>query len=278
MLQHVVRYADQRIFLAEHVTVLADECQTVNIRIDNNTEISLAFAHQIADLRQVLRDRFGVMGKVSVGRAVQADNVLYTQCFEHCRYSQTANGVDTIDGNGEVRFAYSLCIHELEVHYVLHVVRQVILVLDSTQAVDLSKQEILFFRYGEHLFSLGVRQKLTALVQQLECVPLHGVVTGGEDDTSCSLLANDSKLGGRRGSQTDVHHMATHAAQSRADQHINHLTADTCIAADDDRVVAGHCLTALCRVCGSEANDIYGIQTLAYATAYSAAYAGNTFN
>ena len=46
----VIRYTDERIFLAEHLSVLADDCQTIDVRIDYKTHIRLTGLQQVADL------------------------------------------------------------------------------------------------------------------------------------------------------------------------------------------------------------------------------------
>ena len=102
-------------------------------------------------------------------------------------------------------------------------------------------------------------------------------MAGGEDDTSGSLFANDGELGGRGCGQTDVHYTVAHGTERGADQRIHHCTADACIAAYNQCVVFWKSLTALRGVGRAETNYIYGIESLAYATTYRAANAGNTF-
>ena len=70
MTQHIIGYADQCIFLAEHLSVLAYDGQSVHIRIYHKAHIRLAFFEQVAYLGQVLRQRFGVMREMSIRRAV----------------------------------------------------------------------------------------------------------------------------------------------------------------------------------------------------------------
>ena len=53
--QHIVGYAHQRIFFAEHLTVLADDSQAVYVRIHYKSYIRFAALEQLADLSQVLR-------------------------------------------------------------------------------------------------------------------------------------------------------------------------------------------------------------------------------
>ena len=278
VLEHIVGNADQRIFLAEHVAVLADDSQTVNIRVNYKSYIRLATTQQVANLGEMLRQRFGVMREVSVRCAVEADNILHAECLQHSRNSQSANGVDAIDSHGEVSLAYRLGVHKFQVQYVLHVVGQIILVLDSAEFADLGESEVFALGDGEYLFALLVREKLSALVKQFERVPLHRVVAGGEDNTSGSLLTDDSQFSGRRGGETDVHHAVAHTAECGCNEHVNHLTTNACVTTYDECAVVGQSLTALGGVCCTETNDIYGIESLAYAAAYRTAYAGNAFD
>ena len=99
-------------------------------------------------------------------------------------------------------------------------------------------------------------------------------MTGSKDDTSGSFFADDRQFGGRRGSQTDVHHTIAHAAQGGTDEHIHHLAADACIATDDECLVIGQRCLALGSVRSTETNDINGVQSLAHATAYTGCSGG----
>ena len=48
------------------------------------------------------------------------------------------------------------------------------------------------------------------LVEQLQRVPLFGVVTCRQDDTSGGFLTRNSQLGRRRRRQTDIDHIVPH--------------------------------------------------------------------
>ena len=85
--QDIIRYADQGIFLAEHLSVLADDRQTIDIRIHYKTDIRLTALEQVADLGQVLRQRFGIVGETTIRRAVQLDDVRYAYGFQDRRNS-----------------------------------------------------------------------------------------------------------------------------------------------------------------------------------------------
>ena len=78
----IIRDADEGVLLSEHLSVFADDRQTIDIRIDYKTYIRLAGLEQIADLSQVLGKRFGVMREMAVRRAVQFDDILYADSFQ----------------------------------------------------------------------------------------------------------------------------------------------------------------------------------------------------
>ena len=103
-------------------------------------------------------------------------------------------------------------------------------------------------------------------------------MAGGEDDTSGSLLTDDCQFGGRCGGETDVYHAVAHTAECGCNEHVNHLTTNACVTTDDECAVVRQSLAALGGVCCTETNDIYGIESLAYAAAYRTAYAGNAFD
>ena len=124
--QNIVRHAHQSIFLAEHLAVLADDGQTVHIRIHYKTHIRFAALEQIADLGQMLWQRFRVMREMTVRGAVQLDDIFHTNCFQNSRNSQTAHRIDTINRYGEMAFLNSLNIYQRQFEHLLDVVRQIV--------------------------------------------------------------------------------------------------------------------------------------------------------
>ena len=145
--------------------------------------------------------------------------------------------------------------------------------LNYSEFVNLGKGVIFAFGDSQHLFAFGIRQELSALVEQFECVPLLGVVAGSEDDTSGCFLADDRQFGGRGGSQTYVHHMAAHSAEGGCYELVEHRTAHTCITTNDQCAVVRQRFTALGGISRCKTNDIHGIQSLTYAATYRASYA-----
>ena len=76
MLKNVVSYGYESILLAVHCSVFADECKSVNIRVNNECNIVLALLHQIHDVRKVLLQWLWVMLKISCCLGIKPSNCL----------------------------------------------------------------------------------------------------------------------------------------------------------------------------------------------------------
>ena len=108
--------------------------------------------------------------------------------------------------------------------------------VDIAQLGDGGKHDLVGIGYAEHLLTLGIVEKLSARVEQLQSVPLHGVVACREDDTSGRALAGHSDLrGGGRG-EADVHHIKTHGCECAAHEALHHLARETRVAPHDDEL------------------------------------------
>ena len=69
------------------------------------------------------------------------------------------------------------------------------------------------------------------LVEQLEGVPLLGIVRGGQDDASVSLLEDHGHLHSGGGGQAGVDHVYSAGPQGAADDLVHHWTRDAGVAA-----------------------------------------------
>ena len=79
--------------------------------------------------------------------------------------------------------------------------------------VNIGIVKVLGFGQTQHFFTLGIGQELAVVVEQLERIPLLGIMGSGDDDTATSVLAHDSQFGGRRSGQTDIHDIKAHARE-----------------------------------------------------------------
>ena len=235
----IVRHGDEGIFFAEHLTVLANNSQSVHVRIDHEAHVRFALTQQVADFCQVLRQRFGIMRKTACRLAVKFDDIIYAQGLEHSRNSQSANGVDAVDGNGEVLCFNRFRMHQVEVQYLLNMIGQVVLVSHVSKVIHFGEGEVLALGDSEHTFSLRIVEEFSVLIEQFEGVPLLGIMAGGEDDTSCCFLACDCQFGSRSGGKTDINYVVAHAHKRAANDLLDHVTTQTCVATNDDGVVIG---------------------------------------
>src|SRR5205085_2306966 len=81
-------------------------------------------------------------------------------------------------------------------------------------------------------------EKLAARGEELERVPLGGIVAGGEDDPARRVQDFDGELGGGRGRQPDVDQIAAGSGEPGGDGLEHHWTRLAGVAADDHRPVA----------------------------------------
>ena len=70
-------------------------------------------------------------------------------------------------------------------------------------------------------------QKLTMLVQKLQCIPLPRVMTGSQDDSTTSSFHCNGKLGSRSRRKSDIHHIEPHSHQGSTHYILYHLTRNT---------------------------------------------------
>ena len=80
-----------------------------------------------------------------------------------------------------------------------------------SQLVHFGKDKRLTLCDSEHFFSFLVVEELALLVEQLECVPLLWVMTGGEDNSSSCFFAYNSQLGGRSGGESYIDYIISHS-------------------------------------------------------------------
>ena len=86
-----------------------------------------------------------------------------------------------------------------------------------------------------HLAVLGRGQEQAVPLQELQGVPLLGVVAGGDDHAADGVALLDRHLGGRRGGDADVHHVVAGRGQGRRHRVQDHGPAGAGVAADHDR-------------------------------------------
>ena len=231
--EDVVGHSHQRVLLDEHRAVLADQCQPVDIGIHDDPQVGLLAADHPGYFGQVLRQRLGVVGEFARGVAVQLHDLApqSSQQFGHHDAAHRIHGVHNdlvaarTDGLGIDQRERQ---HLRDVPFVERFARK-----DAPDAVDGGVFVILLFRHRKHLFPLGIAEEFPVGVEQLQGVPLAGVVRGGDDDAAVGLVRDDGHLDPRRGAQADVYHIRTARQQGAFDQVGDHLARNPGVAADD---------------------------------------------
>ena len=202
--------------------------------------------------------------------------MLYAYCFQNSRDSQSTNRIDAVDGYGEVTFLDRLNVHQFEIQYLLHMIRQIVLMRHMAQRIHFSEGKVLLLRNRKHALSFGIVEELAMLIEQFERIPLFRIMTGGEDDTSCRFFSGDRQFRCRCCCQTDIHHVIAHAHQRTANDLLHHMAAQTGIMTHYDHLIIRQRRTTLRSVCCRETNDIDRTESFSYPTADRSADTGNT--
>ena len=198
-LQQIVRHGHERVFLDERPAVLAEERQPVHIRVNADSEVGVLPDHRLAEPGQVLRQRFGVMGEVAVGSAVQ-QYAAHAELLQELRHYDRADRIYRIHDHGESGLAHRVGVHSLQRQHRIHMLIGEIVVLDMAEPVDAGEVKVAALRDFQYLIALGGRKELPVGVQQLQRIPLAGVVAGGDDDSAIgSGEAHRELRRGRRG-------------------------------------------------------------------------------
>ena len=104
----------------------------------------------------------------------------------------------------------------------------------AAQVLDVSIFEILTVGNGEDFTAIGSCQELSFGIEQLQRIPLSGVVRGCDDDAAVGTAHPDGQLGGGSCGKADVEDIVAHAHQRAADDLTNHGSGDTSVASDND--------------------------------------------
>ena len=195
----IVGDADECVFLAEHVAVLADDGKTVDVGVNYESDIGVAAAHEVGDSGEIFGDGLGSVREIAGGGAVELDDFLHAERAEELRDDDATNGVHRVDSDGETGFGDSLAVDERQGEHLLDVPAVVGGVgVDLSEIVDFCESELSGVGYAEHLGAFLRVEELAFLVEKLEGVPLAGIVRCGEDESAACVLAGDGKLGGGR--------------------------------------------------------------------------------
>ena len=172
MLQHIISNSHQCIFLSIHRTILAEQGQTVHVRVNHKCNIMTTLLHQILNVTQILLQRFRVMLKIASRFCIKAGHLLNTKLLQQLRQNNTAYRVHTVNSHLEMSITDSLHINQFQVFHhvnVFLVIRMVLTIMSQMIYVRIFKG--LLFSNTQHLVSLFLIQKLTMLIKQFKGIP-----------------------------------------------------------------------------------------------------------
>ncbi len=178
------------------------------------------------------------MLEVACRLAVELVHVLHAEPLQQLGQDDAAHGVDCVYRHAEVCRAYRLNIDQRQSQHGVDVLSVVCVVLTvCAEPVDLGIVEVLGFGYRQHLVSFFLVQELTLLVQQLQRVPLLGVVRCRQDYAATGTFHRHCHLGRGRCRQTYVHDIPAHSHQCACHDITHHASRDACVATHDNPVV-----------------------------------------
>ena len=280
MLEHVVGYGHEGVFLAEHGAVLTDHGETVDIGVDDEGYVVVSLAHEVAYVREVFLERFGVVGEVAGGLEVEARHLCYAELAEQFGQDDAAHGVHRVDGHAEVGLADGLHIDEFEELHHLDVALVEVEVLGvAAEVVYIGEGEVLLVGDAHYFGGFFGRKELTLLVEELQGVPLARIVTGGDDDAAHGALHRHGELGGRRRGKADVEYIEAHAHEGAAHYVRYHFARYAGVAAHYDFAAVGaDMFFSETGVGRNRLGDVDGAERVARFAADSTAEAGDGFD
>lgn len=176
----------------------------------------------------------GLWAKSPVGSPVETLH-LHAHTFQQSGYHNTPHGVHGIDRHPKAPFPDSLRIHQRQSQYPVNMlVAERGALYHAAERIDIRIGEIRRIREPQHLAPVGIAEELAPRVEQLESVPLPGIVARGDDDAAVGRLGRYGHLHSRCRAESEVYHI--HPAPHKGTLHkaVNHLARKTGIASHSD--------------------------------------------
>ena len=118
--EHIVGHGDEGVLLTEHLTVFLNECQTVDIGVNDDTHIIATLLQFVHDTTKVLLQWLRVVSEVAVGLSIE-ELRLYAQCLQQLGQDDTTDAVDAVDDNTKACLTNSLSIDKFECQHAFDV-------------------------------------------------------------------------------------------------------------------------------------------------------------
>ena len=219
------------------------------------------------------------MGELSGRFAVELHDFA-SQLPQQLGYDDAADGVHRIHDHLEAPPPHGFRIdqrqgqHPADMLVVVRLPRN-----DLADMVHIRENETLVFGQRQHPLALGVAQKFSLGIQELQGVPLAGVVRCGDDDAAVGPVRRNGQFGSRRSAESDVHYVRAATQQRAFDDVADHFARNTGVAAHDDFEPFPGCgFGDETHVGGGEFNDIERGEVLRRRAADRPPDAGNGFD
>lgn len=152
----------------------------------------------------------GLWAKSPVGSPVETLH-LHAHTFQQSGYHNTPHGVHGIDRHPKAPFPDSLRIHQRQSQYPVNMlVAERGALYHAAERIDIRIGEIRRIREPQHLAPVGIAEELAPRVEQLESVPLPGIVARGDDDAAVGRLGRYGHLHSRCRAESEVYHIHPH--------------------------------------------------------------------
>ena len=147
---------------------------------------------------------------MSVCLAVEFNYVVYAEFLQKLWQHDSANRVHAVDNDLEIGSLY--CIEIEDFHLQNHVDVAVFVVGNLgflAKVVDVVISKVFRFGNCKHVLAFLVGEEFAVAVEELQGVPLLGVVACRDDDSAGSLFQDNSHFSGRRGCHTYIYNFKT---------------------------------------------------------------------
>ena len=174
------------------------------------------------------------MGEVARHILVQ-ESGFHAELLEERRQDDAAHAVDGVHTDTEMGLFDGCQVNKLQLQDAVNVPLVERMVFNvAAQMLDVGIFEVFTVGNGEHFVAVGSCQELSFGIEQLQRIPLSGVVRGCDDDAAVGTAHPDGQLGGGSCGIADVENIVTHAHQRTADDLTNHGSGDTSVSSDND--------------------------------------------
>ena len=275
----IVGHGHERIFFAEGHAVFTDESQPVHVGIDRDAQVGLLADHRRGQIDQVGRQRLRIMGETAVGFPVDGD-AFHAQLPEKLRHADAAHGVDGVEHHFESGAADGFQIDERMMLHGVDMCLREIFPFQRPDTVHVHEFEVFGLGYALEGLAFGVSQEFAFLIEQLQGVPLLGVVRSRQDDAAVGVFEKDGHFRRRRRREAGVYDIDAAGEQGPRNDAVHHLAGNAGVAAHDhfQTLPVGMLLLELAGISRREFDDVDGGQRVADGAADGAPDAGNGFD